>query len=115
MRLATLTLAMLGLLFVGTAFAVAQEQSANVPAAPYLTAAANDAAVTFVHRPVYRSVPGWYGYYRYPPYYTYRPRSYWYGPPRYYDYYVNPYPGYYYPNGFGFEYYGPRRSFSFGF
>jgi hypothetical protein len=115
MRLATLTLAMLGLLSVGTTFAFAQEQPANVATAPNLTTVADEAVVTFVHRPVYRAAPGWYGYYRNPPYYTYRPRVYWYGPPRYYGYDVEPYSGYYYPNGFGFEYHGPRRSFSFGF
>ena len=114
MRLTTLTLAMLGLLLVGTTFAVAQERSANVPAAPYVVAAADEGVVTPVRWHAYRPVPGWYGYYSYPPYYTYRPR-YWYGPPRYYEYYADPSPGYYYPNGFGFEYHGPRRSFSFDF
>ena len=117
MRMATLALAILGLLFFGTAFVAAREQSTNVPAAAYATAAANNAVVTPVRWYVYRPVPGWHSYYRYAPYYTYRPRSYWYGPPRFYDYrYAVPYRGYSYdPNGFSFEYYGPRRSFSFGF
>ena len=97
MRLATLTLAMLGLLCVGTTFAEAQE--VVTPVVPY----------------AYTPSPGGYAYYGYPPSYTYGQRSYWYGRPRYYDYYATPYPGYYYPNGFGFEYRGPRRSFSFGF
>jgi len=114
MRLATLTLAMLGLLFVGTTFAVAQERRVNVPAAPSPTTLADQAVVTPVGWYVSRPGPERYGYRRYPPY-TYRPRSHWYGPPRYHGYYADPYPGYYYPNGFGFEYHGPRRSFSFGF
>jgi hypothetical protein len=114
MRLATLTLAMLGLLSVGTTFAVAQERFANVPAAPRVAAIADQAVVTPVRWYAYRPVPGWDGVYRYP-YYTYRPRYNWYVPPRYYGYYVDPDSDYYYPNGFEFDYRGPRRSFSFGF
>jgi hypothetical protein len=44
MQLATLILAMLGLLSVGTTLAVAREQPANVPAAPCLTTATDEAA-----------------------------------------------------------------------
>jgi hypothetical protein len=113
MRPATLILAMLGLLSVGATLAVGQERLANVPAAPNVTAAADEAVVMPVRWYVYRPAPGWYSDHSYAPYYTYRPRYYWYGPPRYY--YADPYSGYYYPNGFGFEYNGSRRSFSFGF
>jgi hypothetical protein len=65
MRLATLTLAMLGLLFVGTTFAVAQERAVNVPAAPYLTVATDEAVVAPVRWYVSTPGPGWYGSYRY--------------------------------------------------
>jgi hypothetical protein len=115
MRRITFILAVCGLLSVITTFAVAQERSVNVTTSPVLTTVADQVAVTPVRWYVYKPASGWYGYYRYPPYYTYRPRYYWYGPPRYYDYYADPYPGYYYPNGFGLEYYGPRRSYYFGF
>ncbi len=118
MRLVTLTLAMLGLLTVGTARAVTPDQPAG-PAASGVTAVASEVTVTPV---------GWYGYapgwraYGYRPY-VYAPRAYWYGPgvyngnyPGVYAYpYAYPYPGYYYPNGFSFQYNGPRRSFSFAY
>jgi hypothetical protein len=114
MRLATITLATLGLMVVGTTFALARERLANAPAAPYVTTVADQVVATPVRWYGYRPVPA----YRYPGYYAYRPGYYWSGPPRYYDYYVAPYPGYpgyYYPNGFGFQFQGPRRAFSFAF
>jgi hypothetical protein len=119
MRLATLTLALAGLLSVGSTFAVAGEQPTNVPTASLLTTATDQAVVTPVSRYVYRPAPAWRGYYYGRPYTTYRPRYYWYAP-QYYDdrvYPVYPYRTYYYdPNGFRFEYYGPRgRSFEFEF
>jgi hypothetical protein len=116
MRFMTLaTLAMLGLLSVGATFAAAQVRPVNAPAAPAVTTVADEAVITFVRRPVYRSAPGWYTYDRYPPYSVYGPR-YWYAPPRYRAYYDYPYRDYYYyPDGVGFEYYGPRASFRFGF
>jgi hypothetical protein len=116
MRMATLALAILGLLFVGTSVIAAQAQIPRAPAAANVTLAANDVVVTPVRWYAYRPAPRWNGYYRYVPYQTYRPRSYWYAP-RYYDYGVAvPYRSYYYPPyGYGFEYYGPRRSFYFGY
>jgi hypothetical protein len=119
MRTATLVLAVLGLLSVGPMFAAAQAQSPATPAAAYAAPTADGGTViTPVRWYAYRPVPAPYGVYRYPAY-TYRPRAYWYGP-RYYDYdygydRVVPYRSYYYPGDFEFQYYGPRRSFSFGF
>jgi hypothetical protein len=84
MRLAAFTLAMLGLLFVSTIVAIAQEQPANAPTTPQASTATDEAVVAPIRWYAYRPIPGWYGYYRSPPYYTYRPRVYWYGPPRYY-------------------------------
>jgi hypothetical protein len=115
MRFATSTVAILGLLCLGTTFAAAQERTANVPATPVVTTVADEVLVTPVRRYVYQPVPGWHNYYSPQPYYTYRPRYYWYGPPRYYNYYADPDWRYYYPSGFDFEFHGPRRSFSFGF
>jgi hypothetical protein len=46
MRLATLTLAMLRLLLVGTTFALGQERAVNVATAPDVTAVAGQAVVT---------------------------------------------------------------------
>ena len=85
---------------------------------PELTAVADHFVVAPVRWNGYKAGPGWYGAYRYPGYYAYRPRSYWYGQPGYYGYYAPPYPvypwgSYYYPNGIGFQYVGPRRSFRF--
>jgi len=114
MRLATLTLVTLGLVCLGTTFAVAEDRPANAPAAPLATAA-DAAVVTPVHGYRYGPAPRWGGYYHYPRYQAYPPRAYWYGPPRYRSYYADPYAGYYYPNTFGFQYSGPRRSFGFAF
>ncbi|HLA85835.1 MAG TPA: hypothetical protein VJL29_13675 [Thermoguttaceae bacterium] len=117
MRLATRTLSVLAILFAGTMFAVAQERPGNVTTASHLTTATDEPVITFVHRPAYRHDRGWYGYYHYPPYRVHGPHYYyWYGPPRYHEYPVVPYRSYYpYGPGFGFEFHGPRRSFSFGF
>jgi hypothetical protein len=112
MRLATLTLAMLGFLITSPALAV--ERPTTIAPVPQMTVTNSAANVTPARCYVYRPVPRWYGPYRYRRYYTYRPRYDWYGP-RYYQYYADPYPGYYYPNGFGFAYYGPWTSFRFGF
>lgn len=120
MRRATLTVAVLGLLFIGATLAVANGQPANAPATPHSAVAADNAAVTPVRQPISQPVARWYGNYYdydYPRYYTYRPRyGYWHTPRGYY--YSYPYSGYYtypYPDTFGFEFHGPRRSFSFGF
>ena len=113
MRLATFTLACLGLLFVGTAFAAEGSPDQSVPAANYVTTM-HQAVATPVLWYGYRPAPGWNRYYRLPPYYAYHPRYYWYGTPRHFGYYAVPYRGYA-PYGFGFEYNGPRRSFSFSF
>ncbi len=119
MRMATLALAVLGMLLIGTAAALAQEWSANPTDASYLTAATDQAVVTPVRRYIYGPAPAWGGYYyAYPRYYGYRPYAYGYAPRPYYGYYYpSPYAayGYYQPYGFGFTYAGPRRSFSFGF
>jgi hypothetical protein len=114
MRLATFTMAVLGLLTVGAAMAVAHEGPASSAIA--LAAAADRPAVTPVRWYPYGPGPVWYGHHHYRPwpYYTYRPRYYWGGDPCYGDYAV-PYTGYYQPYGFGFQFNGPRRSFSFGF
>ncbi len=117
MRVAALALAMLGLLSIGTARAMADDWSAGPPAVG-VTVPADYATVTPVRW--YGYAPGWRAY-PYRPYYAYGPRAYWYGPRWNYGYYpgvyASPYPygAYYYPNGFSFQYNGPRRSFSFGF
>jgi hypothetical protein len=121
MRLAILGLALLAIVCAGPSHAVAQEVTATVPVAPYVTTVPDQpAVVTPVRWYTYRPAPS-YGYYSYRPYYTYRPyysyrpHAYWYGAPRYYNYYAAPYRTYYYPNNFGFEYRGPRRAFYFSF
>lgn len=117
MRHITITLATLGLLFLGATLAAAQEPFVNAATVSQSTVAVDQAVVTPVRWYGYVPYPGWRAY-RYP-YYVYRPRYYGYGPPRYYDYYYDPYAdypnSYYYPGGFSFGYYGPRRSFNFGF
>lgn len=118
MRSATITLAVLGLLFVGTTFVSAQQLPLPVPAAPYVTTAANVVVVTPTQQYGYQPAPEWYrDYYRYAPYDTYGPNVYRHGVPRYYEYHAQPYSGYYYyyPNGVGFEYPRPSRSFGYGF
>jgi hypothetical protein len=116
MRVATLTLALLGLLFVGATYAADQQRAAIVPAGPHVAIVTDGAVVTPARRYVYESAPGWYRYYySYPPYSTYRPRYYWYALPRVDEDGVVPYSGYYVPNGFNFQFNGPRRSFGFGF
>jgi hypothetical protein len=116
MRMATLTLAALGILFVGTTFAANRERVVTVPAAPQVTVAANVDVAVPVRRYVYSYRPQWYGYYTYSPDVVVRPRDYLYVPPRYDgDDTVVPYRGYYAPNGFNFEFNGPRRSFGFSF
>ncbi len=116
MRVATLALAMAGLLLVGPKFAVGEDRPDRMPMTTNAVASGSDVVITPVHRYVYRPAPGWYGYYRSTPYTVYRGDYYRPRPPRYYNYDVYPNPGYYYyPNGFEFEYHGPRRSFSFGF
>ena len=119
MRLATLTLAMLGLLTMGAASALAQERPTNLSPAPGVTVATDNPAITVVRHPRYDRDLRWryYQHRYYPRYDTYRRGYYWYDGPRPYGYYAAPYPGYYYynPRGFGFEYYGPRGGFSFGF
>jgi hypothetical protein len=111
MRLAALTLALVGLLCVGTTRA-AQDQVVNAPAASYAVAT-NRAVITPVQYYAYR--PGVYGYSYYTPYYgstpyyTYRPYYYGYTP-YYYDYGYYPYSNYYYqPYNYGYRYYGARR------
>lgn len=116
MRLTALGVVALGLLFMGPARSVAQEQLVNVPVAPSVLVAADQAAVEPVARYVYRPAYG-YTYYDYSPTYTYYPPYYGYpyGTPVY-RYYGAPYGyGYYYPNGYGYEYVGPRRSVIVGF
>jgi hypothetical protein len=115
MRFAALTLLTIGLLSIGSRLAVAQEWLTPSPTPPTVAARVDQSLIAPVHWYGYRPVPRWYRYGYYSPYYTYRPRYYSYGSPGYYDYYAQPYPGYYYPNAFGFQYYGPRRSFSFGY
>ncbi len=119
MRRATLAVVLLGLLSFGAALAVTNERPANAPATPRFVATADNAAVTPLRQSTYQPVARWYRNYYYhdhPRYYSYRPRyDDRYRPPRYY--YYDPYSGFYYhdPYSFGFEFRGPRKSFSFGF
>ncbi len=112
MRGASLTVALLGLLWAGSVPALAQERTANPVATPHVAAAVTPTTVTPV-RWYYGYGPGWYGWYRGPRYYY---PYYGYVGPHYYGY--APYAGYYgtyYSPYYGFSYWGPRRSFYFGY
>jgi hypothetical protein len=106
---------------VGATSALAQERPENLSPAPGVTVATDNPEITVVRHPRYDRDLRWRHYQNryYPRYDTYYndPRHDWRGVPRHYGYYAPPYPGYYYqdPRAFGFQYYGPRGGFSFGF